>query len=91
MARLPLILNSAGGDSDGSFYLINWDTEFPTTEGIPKEDLLASAWSESGETGQIRHRFDQGQLFKLGVIGYSFEEEASVNAFHAKISAEAAD
>ena len=79
------------GDSDGSFYLINGDKEFPTTEGIPKEDLLAWAWSESGETGQITHRFDRGQLFKLGAIGYSPEEEAFVNAFHAKISVEAAD
>lgn len=79
------------GDSDGTFYLINGDTEFPTTEGIPQKDLLAWAWSESGETGQITHRFDQGQLFKLGAIGYSNEAEASVNAFRAKISVEIED
>ncbi|MCG9131843.1 hypothetical protein J5I95_09205 [Candidatus Poribacteria bacterium] len=79
------------GDSDGTFYLINGDTEFPTTEGIPQKDLLAWAWSESGETGQLTHHFDRGQLFKLGAIGYSNEAEASVNAFRAKISVESAD
>ena len=79
-------------DSDGTFYLINGDTEFPTEgEGIPKKDLLAWVWRESGETGQITYRFDRGQFFKLGAIGYSHEEEASVNAFHAKISVEPAD
>ncbi len=79
------------GASDGTFYLVNGDTEFPTTAGIPQKDLLAWAWSESGETGQITHRFDQGQFFKLGAIGYSNEAEASVNAFQAKISVEPAD
>ena len=79
------------GDSDSTFYLVNGDTEFPTTEGIPHKDLLAGTWSESGGTGQITHRFDRGQRFKLGAIGYSSEEEVSVNAFHAKISVEPAD
>ena len=85
---LTIDIELGRGDSDGSFYLINSDTEFPTTEGIPREDLLASAWSESGETGQITYRFDQGQLFKLGAIGYSSEEIETVNAFQAKISVE---
>ena len=83
---LTIDLQIGRGDSDGTFYLVNDDTIFPTTEGIPKKDLLAWAWSESGETGQITHRFDQAQRFKLGVIGPSHEEEASINAFHAKIS-----
>ena len=79
-------------DSDGTFYLINGDREFSTEgEGIPKKDLLAWAWSESGETGQITYRFDRGQFFKLGAIGYSYEEGESVNAFHAKISVEETD
>ena len=86
---LTIDIELGRGDSDGSFYLINGDTEFPITEGIPHEDLLASAWSESGETGQIKHRFDQGQLFKLGVIGQDWDkEEAPINAFQAKISVE---
>ncbi len=79
------------GDSDGTFWLINGDTEFPTTEGVPQKDLLAWAWSGSGETGQLTHRFDRGQLFKLGAIGYSNEAKASVNAFRAKISVEPVD
>ena len=83
---LTIDLEIGRGNSDGTFYLVNSDTEFPTTEGIPKKDLLAWAWSESGETGQITHRFDRGQRFKLGAIGPSKEEEACINAFHAKIS-----
>ena len=79
------------GNSDGTFFLVSGDTEFPTTEGIPHKDLLAGTWSESGGTGQITHHFDRGQLFKLGAIGYSSEEEVSVNAFVAKISVKLAD
>ena len=79
------------GNSDGTFFLVNGDMEFPTTSGIPHKDLLAWAWSGSGETGQIMHRFDRGQFFKLGAIGYSSEDEASVNAFVAKISVELVD
>ena len=83
---LTIDLEVGKGDSDGTFYLVNGETKFPTTEGIPKNDLLAWAWSESGETGQITHRFDRAQRFKLGAIGPSKEEEACINAFHAKIS-----
>ena len=78
-------------DSDGTFYLLKGNTEFPTEGGVLYEDVLAAVWNESGETGQITYRFDQGQFFKLGAIGYSYEEEESVNAFHAKISVEVAD
>ena len=88
---LTIDIEVGRGDSDGTFWLINGDTEFPTTEGIPQKDLLAWAWSESGEIGQLTHRFDQGQRFKLGAIGYSNEAEASVNAFRAKISVKPAD
>ena len=76
------------GDGDGTFYLLNGDKKLLREEGIFKDDILAWAWSASGETGQITHRFDQGQLFKLGVTGYSDEEETWVNAFRAKISVE---
>lgn len=79
------------GDGDGTFYLLNGDKTLPTKEGILKDDILAWAWSASGETGQITHRFDQGQLFKLGVTGYSDEEETCVNAFQAKVSVEPAE
>ena len=74
------------GDGDGTFYLLNGDKKLSREEGIFKDDILAWEWSASGETGQITHRFDQGQLFKLGVTGYSDEEEVCVNAFLAKIS-----
>ena len=88
---LTIDIEVGRGDSDGSFFLVNSDTELSTAEGIPKKDLLAWAWSEAGGTGQITHRFDRSQLFKLGAIGYSSEEEASVNAFRAKISVKPAD
>lgn len=78
-------------DSDGTFYLLKGDTEFPTEGGVLYEDVLAAVWNEPGETGQITYRFDRGQFFKLGAIGYSHEAEESVNAFHAKISVEVAD
>ena len=84
---LTIDLEVGKEDCDGTFYLINDDTEFSTTTvGIPKKDLLTSAWAASGETGQIAHRFDRGQRFKLGAIGYSYENETCVNAFRAKIS-----
>ncbi len=78
-------------DSDGTFYLLKGDTEFPTEGGVLYEDVLAAVWNEPGETGQITYRFDRGQFFKLGAIGYSHEAEESVNAFHAKISVEVAN
>ena len=83
---LTIDLEIGRGDSDGTFYLVNGETKFSTTEGIPKNDLLAWAWSESGETGQITHHFDRGQRFKLGAIGPSKEEEMRINAFQARIS-----
>lgn len=75
-------------DSAGIFHLVDGDKKFSGKEEIYEGDLLAWEWSGSGETGKITHRFDQGQLFKLGVTGYSDEEEACVNAFQAKISVE---
>ncbi|RKU18104.1 hypothetical protein C6500_13875 [Candidatus Poribacteria bacterium] len=88
---LTIDIEVGRGNSDGTFILVNGDTELPTTEGIPQEDLLGWVWSESGETGQITHRFDRGQFFKLGAIGHSNEGEASVNAFVAQISVGPAD
>ena len=73
-------------DGEGEFYLLDGDTEISTEEKIPKDDALTWTWRHPGDTGQITHDFERGQLFKLGVIGYSDEEKACVNAFHAKIS-----
>ena len=88
---LTIDIEVGRGDGDGTFYLLNGDKKLSTKEGIYEGDALAWAWGESDETGQITHRFDQGQLFKLGVTGYSDEEEACVNAFRAKISVEPAE
>ena len=82
---LTIEIEVGRGDGDGTFYLFDGDKTLPTKEGI-----LKWAWSASSETGQITHRFDQGQLFKLGVTGYSDEEETCVNAFLIKVSVEPA-
>ena len=88
---LTIDIEVGRGNGDGTFYLVNGDTEFPTIAGIPQKDLLAWAWSESGETGQITHHFDRGQLFKLGVTGAWARDEPCVNAFRAKISVKPAE
>lgn len=50
-------------------------------------DALATVWHiDPGDTEQISHRFNQGQLFRLCATGRS--EKGSINAFHAKISVE---
>ena len=70
--------------------LFDGDTELPT-EGIP-EEALVSAWGiKAGKSGTISHRFERGEVFKLGATGDWFSEKGSINAFHARISVEAAD
>ena len=75
-------------DANGFFYLFDGDRELPTALQISKEDRLASVWIEPGDIGQITHRFERGQFFKLGAIGHWDEERGQVNAFQAKISVE---
>ncbi len=71
----------------GSFDLFDGDTELPT-KGLPN-DALTSAWDiPSGQVGRIRHRFDEGKVFKFGATGTWFNEKGSINAFQAKISVE---
>ena len=41
-----------------------------------------------GQTGQMTHKFDQGQRFKLCATGNQWGGVGSINAFHAKISVE---
>ena len=72
-------------EGEAAFYLLDGDAELSTTEGAPK-DMLTWVWGEPGDTRQITHRFDQGQLFKLGVTGLWMKEEACINAFRTKIS-----
>lgn len=88
---LTIDIEVGRGNGNGTFYLLNGDKKLSAKEGIFKDDILAWAWSASSETGQITHHFNQGQLFKLGVTGYSDEEEACTNAFQARISAEPAE
>lgn len=77
-------------DSEAAFYLLDGDKEFPTKETLPK-DKITWVWGEPGDTRQIKHRFDKGQFFKLGVIGAWVRDELCINAFHAKISVELPD
>ena len=85
--KLTIDIWVGNGEVPGSFDLFAGDTELPTT-GMP-DDALASAWEiEPGMSGQIVHRFDRGQLFKLSVIGSWLSEKGLVNAFWAKISVE---
>ena len=71
----------------GSFDLYDSDTELPT-KGYP-DDALTSAWDiPSGQIGRIRHRFDEGKVFKLGATGTWFNEKGSINAFQARIAVE---
>ena len=72
-------------EGEGGFYLFDGDSELSTEEETPK-DMLARTWVESGATRQITHRFDQGQLFKLGATGYWDREEPCVSAFRTTIS-----
>ena len=86
---LTIDIEIGRGDGEGSFYLFDNDTDPPTKEGIPKDDILAWTWGEPGAKLQITYRFDRGQFFKLGVTGQRWDkEEAFINAFHAKISVE---
>ena len=71
----------------GSFDLYDGDTELPT-HGMPHE-ALTSAWDvPPGKRGTIKHRFDEGKVFKLGATGSWFSQKGSTNAFWAKISVE---
>ena len=84
-----LVIDISVGSAEpaGSFDLYAGDAELPT-EGMP-HGALASAWDvPPGKTGTIKHRFNQGKVFKLGGTGSWFSEEGSLNAFQAKISVE---
>ncbi len=78
-------------DGEAAFYLLDGDKVLSAKEGFPKNYITTWVWGEPGDTRQIKHRFDKGQLFKLGVIGASVREELCINAFHAKISVEPPD
>ena len=87
---LTVDIQVGSADVSGSFDLFDGDTELPT-EGYPT-GALTSAWGiRPSKSGTISHRFERGEVFKLGATGDWFSEKGSINAFHARISVEAAD
>ena len=86
---LTVDIRVGNADAAGSFDLFDSDTELPT-EGIP--EALVSAWGiKPGRSGTISHRFEQGEVFKLGATGDWFAKKGDLNVFVAKISVEMAD
>ena len=84
---LTIDIETGRADAEGHFYLVDGDDNLPTTERVTKYMVLAMKWLEPDETGQLTHRFDRGQFFKLGATGcYGRSEKGSTNAFKAKIS-----
>ena len=86
---LTIDIETGRADAEGNFYLVDGDDDLPTTERVTKYMVLALTWLEPDETGQLTHRFDRGQFFKLGATGcYGRSEKGSTNAFKTKISVE---
>ena len=84
---LTIDIETGRADAEGHFYLVDGDDNLPTTERVTKYMVLAMKWLEPDETGQLTHRFDRGQFFKLGATGcYGRSEKGSTNPFKAKIS-----
>ena len=84
---LTIDIETGRADAKGCFYLVDGDNDLPTTERVTKNMVLAQTWLEPDETGQLTHRFDRGQFFKLGATGaHGRSEKGSINAFKAKIS-----
>ena len=87
---LTIDIETGRADAEGNFYLVDGDDDLPTTERVTKYMVLALMWLEPDETGQLTHRFNRGQFFKLGATGcYGRSEKGSTNAFKARISVEA--
>ena len=83
---LTIYVQVGSADAAGSFDLFDSDAELPT-EGIP--EALVSAWGIKPNTATtIRHRFEQGEVFKLGATGDWFSKKGDMNAFYLKISVE---
>jgi len=86
---LTVDIETGRADAEGYFYLVDGNDDLPTTERVTKYMVLAMKWLEPDETGQLTHRFDRGQFFKLGATGcYGSSEKGSTNAFKARISVE---
>lgn len=85
------------GKAHGQFHLLDADTKliFDPAHKYPTRPLfdrsIDTVWGDPGETMQITHRFERGQLFKLVALvatGWTSDEMGSINAFHAKITVE---
>ena len=84
---LAIYVKVGNGDAAGSLDLFDSDAELPT-EGMP-EETLASFWGLDPNTATtIRHRFERGEVFKLGVTGDQSSKIGDMNAFCLKISVE---
>lgn len=77
----------------GSFYLYDSDIEFPTERRQRYYHSFANATDiPPGGTAQITYPFYGGQVFKLLIASAErVDNEASVNAFQARISVEPAE
>ena len=83
---LTIYVRVGSADASGSFDLFDSDAELPT-EGMP--DALVSLWGlEPNTATTIRHRFERGEVFQLGVTGDQSSKIGDLNAFYARISVE---
>ena len=81
---LRIYVRVGSGDAAGSFDLFESGAQLPK-EGIP--EALASAWGIKPNTSTtIRHRFERGEVFKLGATGDWFSNVGHTNAFYLRIS-----
>lgn len=94
-----LIVDIEVGDEKayGAFHLLDADHQL-TFDAVRKRQgaiMLEKShdigWYGPCETGQMTHRFERGQIFKLVALGWASNEKGSINAFHAKISVEVID
>ena len=83
---LNIYIRVGSADASGSFDLFESGAQLPK-EGIP--EALASAWGIKPNTATtIRHRFERGEVFKLGATGDWFSKVGDTNAFYLRISVE---
>ena len=81
----------------GSFHLLDadhkltFDAAHKRPEGILLDESHDIGWLGPNETGQITHRFERGQVYKLVAMGWASNEKGSINAFQAQISVEPAE
>lgn len=94
-----LIVDIEVGDEKayGAFHLLDakhkltFDDVHKRQGAIMLEKSHDMGWYAPCETGQMTHRFERGQIFKLVALGWASNERGSVNAFQARISIESAE